>query len=278
MVTERDGLRLVIWNILEGFHRPGTRHFDAGRLDAAREVLDTLRPDVLVLNEALWCEEHEGHVVDYAGLLGFPHHVGDLYDGHWGNVVLSRLPIVSRTTFAIYNRSGVVAGIDMGCGRQVAVATYHPHPGRYPWNKAADFRSMAAAASGRPLVLCGDFNAISPEDRPDRDVMIAGFRRFSSKPGPDVDRFIDGGLAVFAALEADGLRDAIPPQGRGITMPTDLVSSDKVSGMRIDHVMISADVRCLHGEVIRIPATERASDHYPVVADLMVDGNAQPLH
>ena len=70
-------LRLVSFNILEGF-RPlqgggaEHRHLDRQRAEAARSVVGDLDPDILVLNEALFCRTHAGATIDYAGLFGFP--------------------------------------------------------------------------------------------------------------------------------------------------------------------------------------------------------------
>jgi len=71
-------LRLVSYNLLEGLRPIASpvrerRHFDRARVEAARAVVDGLRPDVLVLNEALFCQEHRGRVVDYSRLFGFPY-------------------------------------------------------------------------------------------------------------------------------------------------------------------------------------------------------------
>jgi hypothetical protein len=64
-------MRLVSFNILEGF-RPFAafsaerRLMDRDRAEAARAVVAELSPDILVLNEALFCRQHAGREVDYA--------------------------------------------------------------------------------------------------------------------------------------------------------------------------------------------------------------------
>ena len=114
-------LRLVSFNILEGL-RPlrGTeaerRQLDRQRAEAAKQVVAGLDPDILVLNEALFCREHAGVAVDYAGLFGFPYEAAALYDGAWGNAILSRYPIARSQELRIYNRGGLTAVIDTPAG------------------------------------------------------------------------------------------------------------------------------------------------------------------
>lgn len=231
-------------------------------------VVSTLAPDILVLNEALFCRLHAGKNVDYAGLFAFPYETAALYDGAWGNAILSRYPIARSTEFRIYNRGGLVAVIDTPEGR-LTVASYHPHPHRYPENKALDFTRLVAGVTG-PLIVCGDLNCISPEDAVDREQLIAAFRSFSSDAERAVDQFIDRGNLVFAELGKLGLRDAIPSVGRRYSIPTDLINPDKRSGIRIDHVLVNDAIEVVTGEVVHSPASNQASDHHPVVVEFRV--------
>lgn len=265
-------LRVMTWNLLEGGHTPGVRppQVDVARTEAAQRLVKRLQPDVLILNEALWAEPHQGYLCDYAALLGFPHSCARLYDGSWGNAILSRFPTVACQDFRIYNRGGLISTIETPQGL-LQVGTYHPHPSRFPTNKASDYRSLVEAANPlQPLVVGGDFNAISPEDEPDHGQLTEAFARFSRNPGPDSARFIDGGREVFAALMAAGMRDALPSNTRRPTIPTRLISSDQASGMRIDHLWVNPRVRVEQGWVEQSPEADAASDHYPVVVDVVL--------
>jgi hypothetical protein len=82
----------------------------------------------------------------------------------------------------------------------------------------------------------------------DRSAMIAAFRRFSRDPESAVDQFIESGREVFGALSKFGLKDAIPPAGRRYSIPTDLSSLDKSSGMRIDHILANNGIDVVAGE------------------------------
>ena len=271
--------RLVSFNILEGF-RPISassserRLIDRDRADAARTVVADLAPDILVLNEALFCRQYAGRSVDYAGVFGFPFQAVALYDDEWGNAILSRFPIVGSQEMRIYNRGGMVATIKTSEGK-LSVASYHPHPGRFPENKAVDFVRLVEGLTG-PVIICGDLNCISPEDRIDRDELIEAFRSFSPNPQAAVEQFVESGVQVFTALAALGFKDAIPPLGRRYTIPTDLINRDKSSAMRIDHVLANDAIEVLAGEVVQNAASNRASDHHPVAVEFRIRGKRSP--
>lgn len=270
-------LRLVSFNVLEGF-RPlaklGTerRLLDRQRVAAARAVVGELAPDILVLNEALFCRIHGGKKVDYQRLFGFPHEAAALYDGAWGNAILSRFPITRSREQRIYNRGGLIAVIATP-GGALTVASYHPHPRRIPRNKALDFARLVEGLEG-PLVVCGDLNCISPEDGVDREQLIRAFGEFSTTPAADVDRFLESGRLVFGALGNLGVRDAIPAAARRYSIPTDLISLDKSSGIRIDHILCNDKIAVLDGGVLHSRESNRASDHYPVFLDFRIAGAA----
>jgi endonuclease/exonuclease/phosphatase family metal-dependent hydrolase len=268
-----DSLRIVSFNILEGFRPVAAeaterRQIDRNRADAALALVGELAPDLLVLNEALFCRQHQGRMVDYGELFGFPYQAAALYDGAWGNAILSRHPIAKSEEMHIYNRSGLTALIDSPDGR-FTVASYHPHPNRYPDNKALDFARMIAGVTG-PLILCGDLNCINPDDQIDRAALIRGFQRFTATAETAVDQLIESGRLVFGALRERGLRDAVPLAGRRYSIPTDLLNTDKSSAMRIDHILANDLIEVLAGEVLHSPASNLASDHHPVMIEFRV--------
>ena len=272
--------RLLTYNILEGFRPLGgdeaeRRSIDRARLAAVQQLCAELSPDIVVLNEALYCDAYDGVTLDYGKLLGYPHAASALYDREWGNAILSRFSILGSEETRIYNRGGLRARIALPDG-EITVASYHPHPGREPRNKAADFAALVDGVAGA-LVLCGDFNAVSPEDPLDEARLLQGFRRFSPEPEAALKRFLASGRAVFALLAGRGLRDAIPPEGRRYSMPTDLRSADKDAAMRLDHIFVSGEFAVRRGEVLHHALSEIASDHHPVLADLDLAARPGPL-
>jgi endonuclease/exonuclease/phosphatase family metal-dependent hydrolase len=266
-------LRLVSYNLLEGLRpiAPGDgerRHIDRDRAEAALIVVRDLHPDILVLNEALFCRQYRGHVVDYARLFNFPYEAAALYSDAWGNAILSHHPIAKSDEMRTLDRGGLVAVVDTPIGT-LTVASYHPHPNRYPVDKAADFVRLVADLTG-PLIVCGDLNCISPDDAIDREGMVAAFRRFAPNPEAAVTQFIESGRQVFGALGRFGLTDAIPISGRRYSMPTDLISLDKSSAMRIDHILANDAIEVVGGEVVHSTAGNQASDHHPVMLEFRI--------
>jgi endonuclease/exonuclease/phosphatase family metal-dependent hydrolase len=265
-----ESLRLVSYNILEGL-RPiapavgEDRHLDRERAEAAKAVVADLRPDILVLNEALFCRQYVDRAVDYARLFDFPYQAAALYDEAWGNAILSRHTIAKSHEMQFHNRGGLVAEIATPAGA-LTVASYHPHPHRYPEDKASDFIRLVAGLAG-PSIVCGDLNGINPEDPIDRAQLVEAFRSISSEAEAVVNRFIESGRQVFGALKAYGFTDAIPPSGRRYSIPTDLINPDKRSAMRIDHVLANDAIEVVAGEVVHSAASNRASDHHPVLLE-----------
>ncbi len=97
-MSQPGTLRIVSFNILEGLRpvKPRARerrNIDRTRSEHALSLIGELAPDFLVLNEALFCRQHAGHMIDYGELFGFPYQAAALYDGAWGNAILSRFPI-----------------------------------------------------------------------------------------------------------------------------------------------------------------------------------------
>jgi exodeoxyribonuclease III len=180
--------RLVSHNLLEGLRPIASdvgerRHFDRVRAEAARAIVHELRPDILVLNEALFCQEYKGCIVDYSRLFGFPYQSAALYDDAWGNAILSRWPILRSHQMRTKDRGGLVAVIDMPVG-ELTVASYHPPPNRNPTDKAADFVRLVADLSG-PLIVCGDFNCVSHEDAIESSIDDCRFPSVFARAGGD---------------------------------------------------------------------------------------------
>ena len=268
-----EPIRVMSWNFLEGgCHRLPLEHGpveDAVRMTAARALMDKYTPDIVVLNEALWSRDFQGHARDYARLFGYEYSSAHLYDRNWGNVLLSRFPIEDMVELRIYNREGFVATVHTSLGL-LQVGTYHPHPSRFASNKRKDFKRIVGLFDeDLPGLLAGDFNMISPHDAPDLDRLEKGFSRFSKTPRADAQRFIDAGQWVVPTLEQMGWHDAIPVARRQYTIPTRLLTpnpSADGSAMRIDHMWSNPHCLVLDAGPLHDELADQSSDHYPLLA------------
>ena len=143
-------------------------------------------------------------------------------------------------------------------------------------NGAAIRRREAAylavqADPDRIALLTGDFNSVSP-----RDPEPGGF---SDLPPHHRARYLGDDLAiadrsVLAGLEAAGWVDIGHQlsENAAPTVPTAGFSGTEFARMRCDFVLASRALarHAEHYEVIRTPATDIASDHYPVLASFEI--------
>jgi len=112
------------------------------------------------------------------------------------------------------------------------------------------------------LVLLGDLN-IAPEDRDVHDPAAWVGNVLVSEPE----------RAMFHALEKLGLRDTFrlfeQPEKSFSWWDYRMMAFRRNHGLRIDHILISADLQCSACHIDKAPRKlERASDHTPVVAEI----------
>ncbi|MCA1986746.1 MAG: endonuclease/exonuclease/phosphatase family protein [Desulfovibrio sp.] len=127
------------------------------------------------------------------------------------------------------------------------------------------------AAPERLTLITGDFNSASPRDPEPQDwADLAPHHRtrYLAEDLQGIDR------SVIAHLEAAGWVDLGHQLGGGgvPTVPTAAYRDAEFATMRCDYLLASkALAACaVSYEVIRTPATDMASDHYPVLATFEV--------
>lgn len=151
--------------------------------------------------------------------------------------------------------------------RQIVFISTHLCPnGAEVRRREAAYLAVQAAPEKFSL-LAGDFNSASPHDpEPEGlDLLPMHHRaRYLADDLKGADR------SVLARLEAAGWVDVGHRLGAsGIpTVPTAGFTGTEFATMRCDYVLASAALAACarHYEVIRTPATDAASDHYPVLA------------
>lgn len=249
-------LRVMTYNVLNGA---------AGRESLLLEVLRAVGPDIVVLQE----------VFDAACVGRLAEALQMRYFFARGNTkyhlaLLSRWPIVashSHHTFPPIQQTVLEATIEHPSGLRLDVFGVHPVP--LPgvllelwrlWEIKVVLR-LARKRAASPCVILGDFNASAPGDKPQIHRMRALDRTLILLQGRRIYRF-----AVRAMLNA-GMTDCfreLHPDADGFTYgPPNPIG-------RIDYVFANGVMKerlkaCF---VVRDPpAVDRASDHYPVVAE-----------
>jgi endonuclease/exonuclease/phosphatase family metal-dependent hydrolase len=192
-----------------------------------------------------------------AGQLGWYSHFHPAMrkdDEHYGNAILSRYELnVCRTVelpgrppfFCRENRAAIEVNIETNLGNVHFINT-HLGLGRHErFVQAQLFTSAewrAAIDGDTPLILVGDFNSLR-----------------GSRPYRTLSRHLQD------------VRELIPPTGPNPTFPT------RFPMLAVDHIFVNRPIKPLSVSVHRSPLARIASDHFPLVAELVLspDGHLE---
>ena len=263
-------IKLLGYNILHGFHSLKAPFIlENKRIEAAKEVVRQINPDILVLTEACFTNNNGFNMnMNYGRIFDYPYYAISNHAKEWGSAVLSRYPIINASDFSMDKRGFLRSSLDLG-HKLVNVDVVHPHPELLEIEKAK-FMKACLRDFKTPYILTGDFNACSRQDNYNIERLVEGFRKFHPEPDKKVsdlmqrltiDEVIRHGLVdSFIAAKSDF----------DFTIPTDFLSKDKASGIRIDYIFCSEDFKVIDADIIKNKYSEGASDHYPVFALLNI--------
>lgn len=253
-------MRLLTYNIREG---------GVGRAELIAEVIKAANPDVVALQEAT----HPAVVEQIAKLAGFKYSGSQLANS---TGFLSNIPVVNyawrhppRTRHALLE----VALAD-GFPRLFVL---HLRAWFSKWSERQRVRELRGLLDGIQQqlikenrafafhVLCGDFNALAPDEKFDSSPMPRWIRGMIWLSGRDIAR------STIAMMRAEGYVDAWRTLYKdhvndpGYTFP---VWSPHV---RLDYVFTPVEFasRLTSSEIRRVPdEVKRASDHFPLLVEL----------
>ncbi|WP_257453486.1 endonuclease/exonuclease/phosphatase family protein [Archangium lipolyticum] len=236
-----DDLRVMTFNIQSGRHG----------LDKVAETIRSASPDIVALQEVdVGSIRANGmdQPAELARRTGLPYYAHfrttTLHGGDYGVALISRFPLESVEQHPLPVEPGTeprtVARVLMKVNGQ-EVSIYVTHLTRRPFNGDVRMRQSAAimkllASDSRPKLLMGDMN-----DTPDS----RSLRLFKRE------------LVDVFALRGEGPSETYP-------LPV-------IPNLRIDYVLACDHFMPKRSQVLRV----RASDHYPVVADLTLLGPAK---
>jgi len=226
-------VRVMTYNLHNGFNPEGYLG-----MEALAMVIEESRPDIVALQEVSRGWVISGRVDMLTWLsqrLDMPYVSGPTADPLWGNVILSRYPIIEYENHELPPRDLFIlrgftsAMIDLGDGNRLRVIATHFHH----LEGDSEVRQVQSASlvqfldgTGNTIVL-GDFNAGSA--------------------APEMETLRQAGL-----IDAAGLVDSSPADTFTSINPY----------QRIDYVWVSADLKVSR---VFVPVTT-ASDHLPVIA------------
>jgi endonuclease/exonuclease/phosphatase family metal-dependent hydrolase len=229
-------LRLVDWNIHSAVNADG--QIDPG---AIRDSIGAERPDVVVLQEIArgWPIAGETDLAQFLSReLDLPYRWAPAADGQFGNVILSRLPVLESSWGRMpygegpQHRSYVRVVFDAGGGRTVTVIGAHLQDGERASTREQQIATLLDVWGGDPAtVIAGDMNMQPTE--------------------PNVSLFTDAGLV--SAQDAAGM-------GRASTS-----RNPNFPGDRPDWIFLTPDLAC---DTFAIGASD-ASDHLPLMCALV---------
>jgi len=249
-------LRILSYNIRRG---------GGGREAALAAVIRSTSADVVVLQEATRPDVVE-RVAQAAGMQQWASRPGESL------AFMSRAPIahhawhkprVSRHAFLEIVLAGTPFRV-FGVHLSAVHAAWTER--RRVFELRALLRSVARHQDGFH-VLSGDFNTVAPGEQMDMRSLPMRLRPFVWMSGGRIRwRTVQ---TVLDAGYVDGFR-AKHKEDPGLTLPT------PTPHIRIDYVFVPApfSARVATCDVVRHPQAGDASDHFPVVADLLMEDDA----
>lgn len=267
-------LRIMTYNILLGGLGPGKRD----RTDELLSVIAAEDPDVLALQEcAGFLPEERGLLRTYERRLGMTGlAVRARSTLHLALLARPALdPRLEATIGEPFRHAALRASIaaSAGTARLHLIAT-HLNPFVEDARLAEVELMLKLLPAGEPALVLGDFNALSSQDDWSRDRVHALLAQYvTSPPSKSLSECAPDGVQTRAMdrLRAAGLVDLACTLGeRANTYPTLGAPAPEGPPIRIDYMLATPGlvprVRAL--KVVRTPATDVASDHFPVVCEL----------
>jgi endonuclease/exonuclease/phosphatase family metal-dependent hydrolase len=277
----------MTYNIRNGGVDRGTGP-DADRLDLLARVIRDQRPDLLALQE-LRDFDRDGRLARFAERVGMSGRLARSWVGQ-PVAVLVRPParvISARPVRRPFHHAALRLVVETDRGPLTVVGTHlRPYSGGWRRWEAGWLAAAAGGPAGRLALVLGDLNSLAPpagdgpapaagetpaaaREQAERVHRLAPqYRsRHLRADGVTVDtraiaRLYDAGFVdLFRRAGAGGV---------GLTVPTGLAGAEFSAGLRVDYLLGTPAVadRALGCQVVRDGGADRASDHYPLVAEL----------
>lgn len=264
------------YNILNGFYteKEPFEH-EKKREKLAAEVVKAENPDILVVCEANFGEPSDyGIIQNYKKIFKYPFIYISRHGDRSCTAVLSKFKLNFKD-YSLRQRPFIRTNFKIE-SKNITLDVTHPHPNTIDIEKSKFFASILRDKV-EPYIICGDFNALSPEDKYNIKSFTKGFRRILKEM-----KFEDSKIKFFIneflkregirTIISNGLVDTFKVKNKkfDFTVPTDYLSKQKDTGSRIDYIFCSKEFKIIESGIIKNEKTEMASDHYPIYAILEI--------
>lgn len=261
-------MRAMSWNILFGGHDGA----DGRRLEAQAEVIRSMNPDVLLIQEAKgFLDDGRARLFAFEAATGMRGFVAKAtHTGQHTAIFVgpSVTPLAFSEDSAHFHHAAATLRASLpGLVEPVTFVSVHlcPNSPAARANEASYLFNLAAP--DKSVLLAGDFNSVSPDDAEPIGLgdLPGHFRiRYAAADGL-ADRTTVGSLLrsgfVDLALRCKG--SSVP------TVPASGFTNTEFMPFRSDY-FLATDVlaaRVSGYQVLRDQRTDTASDHYPIVVD-----------
>jgi endonuclease/exonuclease/phosphatase family metal-dependent hydrolase len=258
-------MRLMTYNILTG----GLDDDREARLGPISEVIRSVAPDILVLNE---CNgfEREGFRTFYRleAELGMRGVLAPAHSGFHVALFTRRARLIeTRLLNREVHHAVIAARLEVdGTVLRILGAHLNPFGGDA---RLLEVQHLLRFLRDEPTFILGDLNSLSPHDlegyRLERWLPRRRARHVLPESGGRID------TRAISTLEGADLVDVF--HQKGATVPTALTrlgADSEDYQVRIDYVFASPNAaeRVTHAERVSLPQVELASDHYPIFVDV----------
>lgn len=256
-------LRIMVYNIYRGGHE---------RLQEITEIVRQTQPDILGILEAnRWGAEEQRIVRAFSKDIGLPHYFFAKSNTEYDLALFSKeQPIAIAAHREHVHHSAIFAEFSFSDTNQLLVTLVHLNPFTED-ARVTEIQKIIealAARGSKNTVLMGDFNMLSPHDPYDHHQLLTTLQAQGIKKFGETALRFD----AFRTLESAGYHDAmaLTTQSFTPTVPTP-ANADyaHAAPLRLDYIFVSPALASslTNAHVITAPPADRASDHYPLVAN-----------
>jgi exodeoxyribonuclease III len=241
---------------------------DTEKVLSVIEVAKLIEPDFLAIQEAnSFLEKDSYYLKLFSELLNLPYYDLSSSEDNYHVASFSSYPFKEVEKLPMFRNACLKTLVELPFGETLIFNTHLT-----PFSEGDQLKELAILLGKRilntPTIILGDLNSLSPDDNYNPEII----KNFNES---QIYKFTSDGILeyrVINELKMLGFTDAALKIGVNSqnTVPTSS-NKDVAHGiMRLDYIFMSEElVGYLKGvEVIKNEVTEKASDHYPVIAEL----------